>query len=244
MAEGKLIMANALRTVGVVAVLLCAFARFGLDAQVRAQPSRASDLPPHIDIGRVVVHEGSDFFTLEVACHLRYRGPHAVKQPCHIRDLDAVDYIRIAPEVKFQVMAGSGRFRLIGPFAPRTAYSLTFLPGLRGRHRAVLAKPVAKAVRTPGFKPMFRFLGRARYLPRLQGAALAFEARNVEHLRLVYRQIFPQNLIFWLSKNQEAATSDVAETVHRQDLRLAAKADTKTTDSLDLVHNPQSCGTP
>ena len=98
----------------------------------------------------------------------------------------------------------------VGAFAPRTEYVVTFLPGLRGDSQAVLAEPVSKTVQTPGLKPMLRFLGRARYLPRLQGATLRFEARNAERLRVSMRQIFPQNLIFWLTKNRETASGDVA----------------------------------
>ena len=189
---------------------------------------------PSLEIGRVQAQEGSDFFTLEVDCYVRVPGQQSAQTPCQILAAEARDYIQVEPRVDLQIVAGAGRVRLVGAFAARTTYTLTFLAGLRAAEDAVLTEQVAKTVTTPGFKPMLRVLGRARYLPPLQGATLPFEARNVERLQVSFRQIFAQNLLFWLTKNQEAASDDVAEEVHQTELRLPAKTDEKTAAQIDL----------
>jgi uncharacterized protein YfaS (alpha-2-macroglobulin family) len=201
---------------------------------VFGQQALPSASPPQMQIGRVKVQEGSDFFTIEVSCYLKVPDRRTRRTPCHVQATDAVDYILVEPHVDFQVAAGGGRFRLVGAFKPRTKYAITFLPGLRAGSDAMLTERVSKTVPTPGFKSMLRFLGRARYLPRLHGAALPFEARNVERLRVSFRQIFPQNLIFWLTKNQERASDDVAEEVHHVERRLSSKPDEKVTGHIDL----------
>ncbi|MBI3326786.1 MAG: hypothetical protein HYZ81_08805 [Nitrospinae bacterium] len=209
---------------------------------------------PRLIITQVNVLEGSNFFTLDVGCYLQVpeqQPPQPPNIPCQIAAAEAADHILVQPKVDVEVVAGTGRFRLVGAFAPRTTYAITFLPGLRGEGQvvsgvskeaeegraagratvqAILTEPVSRSIQTPGLKPRLQFLGRARYLPRLQGATLPFEARNVQHVRVSFRQIFPQNLIFWLSKghdaassrwmpqDREAASDDVAEEVRHVDL--------------------------
>jgi len=119
-------------------------------------------------------------------------------------------------------------------------------PAGRATLQATLAERVSKSVQTPGLKPVLRFLGRARYMPRLQGATLPFEARNVPRVRVSFRQIVPQNLIFWLTKGHdvdsvrwmpqdgEAASDDVAEEVRHVNLALQSKPDAKVTGQIDL----------
>jgi uncharacterized protein YfaS (alpha-2-macroglobulin family) len=201
---------------------------------VLAQDTGESQPMARLSIGRLKALEGSEFFTIEVACHLDLpqRQPHP--PPCQVQATDAAAYIQVEPRVEFQVVAGTGRFRLVGAFAPRTEYTITFLPGLADGSQAILTEAVSKTVKTPGLTPRLRLLGRARYLPRLQGATLPFEARNVERLRVSFRQIFPQNIIFWLSKDQEEASNDVAEEVRHLDMRLHAKPDDKVTGIIDL----------
>jgi uncharacterized protein YfaS (alpha-2-macroglobulin family) len=218
----------------VLAVLSIYLAAIITAPDAPGQEDTARTAPPALEIGRAQAQEGSDFFTLEVDCYVRVPGQQSAQTPCQILATEAKDYIQVTPRVDFQLVAGNGRVRLIGAFAARTTYTLTFLPGLRAAEQAVLTEAVSRTVQTPAFKPMLRFLGRARYLPPLQGATLPFEARNVERLRVSFRQIFAQNLMFWLTKNQEGASDDVAEEVHQVELRLPAEADAKTTGQIDL----------
>jgi uncharacterized protein YfaS (alpha-2-macroglobulin family) len=195
----------------------------------------APGIPPaSIDIGHIQVQEGSDFFAIEVQCYVRSKKRSSDNDSCNILAAEALDHIAVEPRVEFQVMTGRGHFRLVGDFAPRTAYTLTFLPGLRTDQQAVLLEQVQKKVQTPGLKPMLRFLGRARYLPPLKGATLPFEARNIERLHVSFRQVFPQNLIFWLTKNQEETPADVAAEVASTELRLPPRQDEKITHHIDL----------
>src|SRR5713226_3955769 len=120
------------------------------------QQAALSTPPASIDIGNVEVQEGSDFFTLEVQCYVRLREPSSKAASCDVLAAGAAEYIQVEPKVEFQVVAGSDRFRLVGAFAPRTTYSITFLPGLRAEHQAVLTTRVAKTIQTPGLKPTLR----------------------------------------------------------------------------------------
>ena len=201
---------------------------------VLGQESTASPAQPSLEIGRAQAQEGSDFFTMEVDCYAHIPGQQAVRTPCQILAAEAKDFIQVDPRVDFQVVAGNGRLRLIGAFAPRTTYTITFRPGLRAEGPVLLRDEVVKTVQTSGFKPMLRFLARARYLPPLQGATLPFEARNVERLRVSFRQVFAHNVLFWLTKHQETASDDVAEEVHHVELPLPTRTDEKTTGHIDL----------
>jgi uncharacterized protein YfaS (alpha-2-macroglobulin family) len=227
-------MTSPTRFVRLILVSLVVWGLLGRSSTALGQDAEPRPTSPSMEIGQVKAHEGSDFFTIEVFCHVRTRQEQAEQQHCQVPETSAQDHIRVEPEVTFQVVSGSDRFRLIGAFAPRTTYTLTFLPGLSGGNHQVLREQVVKTVETSGLTPRLTLLGRARYLPRLHGATLPFEARNVTEARVSFRHVWPQNLVFWLTKNQEAASPDVAEEVHHTTLRLQAKPDAKISGEIDL----------
>lgn len=211
-------------------------------AMSNGEPAYADEITLKADdvalqIGRVRIEEGSDFFTLEFSCNTSrttQAGQQRRDRSCQLMMPEAKDFIQVEPQMAFQVIAAQGRFRLVGPFAPRSSYTVTFQPGLPGKNRALLPQQVSKVVETPALKPMLRFMGRARYLPPLHGASLPYEARNVERLQATFQQIFPQNLVFWLTKRRELASSDVAEQVHLVQQDIMSQPDQKTTGLVDL----------
>ncbi len=193
------------------------------------------DVPTTIQIQNISANEGSDFFTLSVPFRISGEGVDYYKaRQGRIDVATAKEFIRVTPEIEYEVVPGVGSFRLIGPFKPDTSYSVEFLAGLKGTENQWLKENVRREVKTPNFNPRLAFLTKARYLPRLDGAELPFEYRNVEQMRLSFRRVPPQNLIFWMTQNGNAATPQVSEEVLSKDMKLDMESNRKARGVIDL----------
>ncbi len=190
--------------------------------------------PAKIEIGQVSPVEGSDFFTINVQFYVRGGNQNYSSDRGRIDVTTAKNSISVSPAVDFEVVPGLGSFRLIGAFKPRTQYTVEFKPGLHGTENQWLTKETARKVKTPAFNPKLNFMSKARYLPRLDGAELPFEYRNVDSARIAFRRVPPQNLVFWMTQNQESASAQVSEEVLSKDMRLEMQDDRKERGVIDL----------
>ncbi len=189
-------------------------------------------LPTKIEIGHITATEGSDFFAINVPFYVRGQRNQYVSYQPRIDAMLAKPFVQVSPDVDFEVVPGLGNFRLVGAFKPKTKYEITLLPGLKGTKHEYLAQKVTKIVQTPSFKPTLSFLNKARYMPKLDGAEIAFEYRNVDAMSVVVKRVPPQNLVFWMAQNQ--TTDAVAEQVFKTQLKLEMKADKKVRGSIGL----------
>ncbi|MBL4653720.1 MAG: hypothetical protein JKY53_12795 [Flavobacteriales bacterium] len=206
----------------------------GRKVQTNAAQYVTLQLPTKIEIGHVTATEGSDFFAMNVPFYVRgQRGQYVSYQP-RIDAMLAKPFVQVSPDVDFEVVPGLSSFRLVGAFKPKTKYEIILLPGLKGTKGEYLAQKVTKIVQTPSFKPTLSFLNKARYMPKLDGAEIAFEYRNVDAMSVVVKRVPPQNLVFWMAQNQNQATAAVAEQVFKTQLKLDMKADKKVRGSIGL----------
>ncbi len=207
----------------------------GRKVVLNTQDSLSLAEPPQIEILHPSASEGSDFFTLTIPFHVR--GANLSYHDQRQARLDAAiakPFISISPAIDFEVVAGRGNFRLVGAFKAQTKYELTFFPGLKGTKNEWLTHKVVKIVSTPGFKPKLNFLSKARYLPKLDGAQLSFEYRNVDAINVIVKRVPPQNLIFWMTQNRNTFSGEVSEEVFKTQLALEMETDKKARGMIDL----------
>lgn len=202
--------------------------RLTVSGEVEVRPSATAE------IGQPMPKEGSDFFSIEVPFVSRASGERYASGQARVDAASAKQYIRVTPEVAFEVVPGVGSFRLVGAFEPDTHYSIEFLPGLHGSKSEWLMEKVERQVHTGVFKPSLNFIGKARYLPRLDGAELPFEYRNVDKIRIHFRRIPPQNLVFWMSSAGESAPPNLSEELLVKDMALEMRKDKRVRGMIDL----------
>lgn len=191
--------------------------------------------PTTLEIGHPTSTEGSDFFTINVPFYIR--GGNITNYNSRRGRIDAAtakSFIRISPDIDFEVVPGIGMFRLVGAFKPQTRYTIKFLPGLKGKDGGWLTGETTKEVATASFQPKLNFTTKARYLPRLDGAELPFEYRNVNRARITFRRVPPQNLVFWMTQNRDYASAEVAEEILSKDMALEMETDRKARGVIDL----------
>ena len=161
----------------------------GVKSNPRATEMLVLSPPGRFTINQVSANEGSDAFSLQFRCRLENRSYY---RGCKVNAETAADYITVDPPVNFNVVSANGKFTLIGAFAANTAYKVTIRPGLQANDSAILESQYTRTVRTGAFKPTFRFVGKARYLPSITMQSLPYEARNVKDIKVYINQIFPQ----------------------------------------------------
>ncbi len=201
-----------------------------------AKPS----VPRTMTIGQISAQEGSDFFTINVDYRIHGKGVnYNTRSQSRINTDSANALIRASPSVKFEIIAGNMSFRLVGAFKPKTHYTIDIAEGLHDgngdTNSASLQKMFHGTFTTPAFKPNAHFLSKARYLPRLNGAELPFEYRNMDRVRIIFTRVPPQNLVFWMGQNSwNGVSEEVSEFITEKNMRLVMKADKKLRASVDL----------
>lgn len=106
----------------------------------------------------------------------------------------AAQYVRVEPEVDFELAAERNVLRLVGDFAPGSAYRFLIDPGLPADDAAVLGAEVSREIRFPDLPASVAFAADGMFLSRSGYRNLAVDTVNVSELRLVVDRVYPNNL--------------------------------------------------
>ena len=189
---------------------------------------------PVMAIGGAQLVEGASGYYIDVSCTVggtslygygSTRCDLADASPPQLHFTPAVDHV--------YVTSGGSGFRIFGDFK-RGAYALHVEPGLRGTGGAVLAAAYDDAFAVSTRRPQLRFVGSGRYLPRDAWNNLGFKHLNVDAVNLVVRQIPPENLVFWMSGDSDAADERTSNVILRKTIPLRGDPDVLTTSWLDV----------
>lgn len=157
-----------------------------------------------------------------------------VSQRCIPDDELAREEIHFEPRVDFSISPSRGGFRIFGDFT-RGDYQLAMNAGLRTVDGGVLPNRFETRFEVPQRRPRVAFVSQGRYLPRDAWQLLPVKHLNVAQAHLAIRHVPPENLIFWMSDDEdETADERESNLIVKKTLPLAGETDVESTSYLDL----------
>lgn len=202
---------------------------------------------PPVEIKTSHLRQGGNGFYVEVFCDdtavggKRYfwdresNNSYQLSRRCVLSAEAAARAIRFSPPVKFSVAPGAGGFRIFGDFA-RGALAMTIDAGATTEDGGVLVSSYEETFGVPARSPALGFASGGRYLPRSAWKSLPVTHTNVDQAELRVRQIPPENLVFWLSEeNDERATERTSDLLLKKVLPFKGPTDRQATSWIDLA---------
>ncbi len=111
----------------------------------------------------------------------------------------AKPFISIDPAIAFTIEEEYGSLTLRGAFMPGMAVTVNVGHGLKAISGAVLDRDFSTRVVFPDMPPTIAFSSKAVFLPRLGNGLLEFKTINIKKLAVEVEQIFPNNLVYFLT---------------------------------------------
>ncbi len=204
------------------------------------------DLENPIEIHAVKRKEGPTGHYLEVVCrdHAAEGGYHyyyeedegdwyRVSSRCLLTDQDAAEGIHLDPPLATYIVPSRSGFNIMGDFE-RGSYSLRIDAGSASVDGGHLPGTYSASFTVPARSPKVSFKSKGRYLPRRSWKNLAIQHLNLSRAELAIRQVRPENLVFWMSGQDEAATARTSDLILKQSIALQSEPDEQTSSWLDL----------
>lgn len=186
---------------------------------------------PPVHLHGFAATEGHNGYYVQVICQdtaeggSRYywsselRQSYRVSRRCMPDEESIRNAIQISPDVDIDVVPGRGGFNLVGDFK-RGTHRIRVDAGLTTVDGGVLASSVETDLEIKARKPQLEFVNTGRYIPRSRWNRLTLRHLNVHGVDVEVRHIPRENLLFWLSQDDEAARASVANVVARQTVDL------------------------
>lgn len=228
-------------------------ARGGSTAQA-ATAKTVVNRGPRVELYDVRREEGPTGYYISTACRdraapggtryywsPRLRQSFRVSRRCLPTADSAKNFISINPEVDFEVAPGRHGFNIQGDFK-RGSYTIRIAPGLETIDGGLVRAAVEEKVTVPARAPKLSFANKGRYLPRSEWSKLALRHMNVRELELEIRHVPEENLVFWMSGEDEEFTPRVANTVARDRVILRGEEDNLSKSHIDverLIKDPK-----
>lgn len=222
---------------------------FALDGRIKASSSRAT---VHLEKGdeatilNAYTAEGSNGFYVQVICNdtavdtRRYYwdrvnyNSYEVSTRCLLDENDAAAGIHFEPPVAFSLAPAGGGFRIFGDFS-RGSYQMRIDAGVRTADGGMLHTTYEKDFSVPARSPQIAFVSQGRYLPRSAWKSLPIRHMNLSGATLEVRHVPSDNLVFWMSDDDESANERTSNLVVRKQIPLRGDPDTLTTSYVDLA---------
>lgn len=142
--------------------------------------------------------------------------------------------IRIEPEVAVSISPTQHGFRILGDFA-RGSYTVTIDDGLTTADGGRLAGTFSTGVTVPARSPQVAFEAKGRYLPRDAWRRLGVRHLNVDQVGVQVRHIKPENLVFWLSADQELVDERTSDRIVDAKVAVKGESDAFATTWIDVA---------
>lgn len=199
-----------------------------------------------ISIFASYIQEGTSGFYVTVVCRdegsskqTQWHWDNVINQSfqvsprCVLDESDARESVHFNPPVKFSVSPARGGFRLLGNFS-RGSYSMRIDANARSVDGGVLKKPYLASFSVPARKPQVSFVSQGRYLPPSVFKNLPIRHMNVSEVELTVRNVRLDNMIFWMSAEQETADQRNSHILLKKKIPLKGRPDQLTTSWLDV----------
>ena len=164
-----------------------------------------------------------------------------VSRRCVLTDAAGAEHTHFEPKVAFQISASRAGFRITGKFE-RGGYTLRIGTGARTVDGGSVYESYETSLTIPPRSPSVQFVSKGRYLPRRAWRHLAVRHMNVKSVELTVRHVPRQNLIFWLSNDNERADNRTSDQILKTQLAVASPPDRQETTWIDvgaLVPSPR-----
>ena len=199
-----------------------------------------------IEIKSIFTAEGTNGFYLEVVCDddsvesTRYYWDRVtgssfgrVSSRCLPSEAMAREMIEIRPNLPFSISPSGGGFRIFGAF-DRGHYSVRIKTGLKTLDGGALQGDSEAEISIPARSPKINFVGQGRYLPRQAWKNLPVRHLNVDQVHLAVRHVPPENLVFWMTGDNEDADERTSNLLSSQKFPLKGGSDQWSTSLLDV----------
>jgi hypothetical protein len=203
------------------------------------------EVGPEIRILKAYRAEGSGGFYVQVICddsavdarrwywdrvdHQSYQ----LSTRCLVDEGDAAAGIRFDPPVDFSVAPSGGGFRIFGDFE-RGSYSLRIDAGVRTVDGGMVHSAHESDFSVPARSPQIHFVSKGRYLPRSEWGSIPVRHLNLADVTLTVRHVPAENLVFWMSDDDESAGERTSDLVLQEKIPLRGETDVETTSYVDL----------
>jgi uncharacterized protein YfaS (alpha-2-macroglobulin family) len=201
-----------------------------------------------VNILNASLKEGSTGWYVEVVCDDEaYKGgkrhywdpeeheSSQISKECVLASDDAARYVHLTPKSAVSVAAGAGGFRVFGELA-RGPLTLTIDAGARSEAGGVVQEAFTRSFTVPARKPALSFASGGRYLPRSAWRSLPVSHTNLDGAELEVRHVPPENLVFWLSDEEnEQATERTSNVIAKKSLALKGPQDRSATTWVDVA---------
>ena len=152
-------------------------------------------------------------------------------------DVDISDfkhYIKIEPRVKFSIMKLKYFYKIKGDFKPNTKYTITIRKGLKSNNGKVLLKDFKYSHTLGNYISSIQILSKGHIIPKIYDNKIAVKTCNIDKMKIILQQIYPQNIIFWLTSNRNYVNGNVADTLYNKEMKLTSPKNQSTISYLDL----------
>ncbi len=153
---------------------------------------------------------------------------------CIPEEGSARESIRIEPEVAFSVSPTQHGFRVLGDFA-RGSYTISIGDGLVTEDGGRLAGTFSTGITVPARSPQVAFEAKGRYLPRDAWRRLGVRHLNVDEVGVQVRHIRSDNLVFWLSGEDERVDERTSDRVVDAKVPVRGEPDEFATTWIDVA---------
>ena len=158
---------------------------------------------------------------------------------CMFSPESAAAGISFDPVTKFSIAKNGGGFRIFGDFK-QGPLVMSIKAGVTSLDGGALNADYTQTLEVPPISPKIRFTTQGRYLPRKTWKDLALRHINVKEIEVTVRHVPQENLVFWLSNNDEKADARTSNVIYRETLNVPFADDAWKTTSLDLTQIEQS----
>jgi alpha-2-macroglobulin len=145
----------------------------------------------------------------------------------------AMAAIRVEPEIALSVSPTQHGFRVLGDFE-RGSYTVTIGAGLETDDGGRLEGTFSTGITVPARSPQVAFEAKGRYLPKDSWRRLGVRHLNVEEVAVQVRHIRPENLVFWLSGDDEAVDQRTSDRIVDTTVAVRGGPDAFATSWIDV----------
>lgn len=207
------------------------------------------DAGPPVSIKSVRLIEGTSGFAVEVICDDESALAHGwsrrwmwlpehdrserLSPRCLLSDDTVAASLRLDPEVAVAVVPTRGGFRLMGDL-PRGPLTVELAAGARTVDGGLLRERHTSELQVPARSPQVQFVSQGRYLPRSAWRGLPIRHMNLDQVQLTVRHVPPENLVFWLAKDDERADARTSDVILDTTVPVAHVPDTLAQTWLDV----------
>ncbi len=221
-----------------------------VDGAVRGGPlSRTLELDTTVkpmEIRKAKLAESADGWYLDVLCHDSAVGDaeyfwdrqtyesYYVSERCVLAP-DALDSVTFSPEVADLYVAEARRgFRVFGKF-PKGEVTVTMPAGTFTADGGILQETWTETFEVKERTPRVELVAKqGRYLPRGAWGNLPVKHLNTGAVDVTVRRVPPQNLVFWLSGDDESATRRTSDLVAEKRIAVDDPEDRLKTSWIDV----------